>query len=276
MATSFNKKYTELSTINSGNQIQDGDVIKGEYPTKALQNTAHFKELTNNMVVRNAVIQNNKLILTLAYKGNNNENATVTTLEFDVTDINGVAMVKRMDINGNDWEVSIVNSPSGDPKIVLETGYIYHDPEDPDNDEVRKRKIELSLDGGVKSTTYHSTGSGTSGRTWSIETHPYCIRIKNNPDSVTAIFSLNAFLTISIPNGVSSMGELAYYLPDGKIFAVNGIYHFADNRIVAGMKLDKTANKAKIIYFDADNNMVETILWISYTDFVVESYTNNF
>lgn len=275
MATSFNKKYTELSTINSGNQIQDGDVIKGEYPTKALQNTAHFKELTNNMVVRNAVIQNKKLILTLASKGNNDENATVTTLEFGVTDINAVAMVKSMYINGNDWEVSIVNSPSNDPKIVLETGYIYHDPQDPDNDEVRNRKIELTLDG-FKSTTYYSQGSTTGGRTWSLETHPYCIRIKNNPDSVTAIFAFRGFFTISIPNGVSSMAELAYYLPDGEVFAVNGIYRFTDNRIVAGMKLDKTANKAKIIYFDSDNDLVETSLWISYTDFVVESYTNNF
>lgn len=82
MATSFNNKYTELEDINSGNQLQDGDDILANHMNSALQNTAHLKTLLNNSVVRNVQLNNNKLVLTLATKGNDDSIASTTTVEY--------------------------------------------------------------------------------------------------------------------------------------------------------------------------------------------------
>lgn len=89
MATAFNKNYTELTNVNSGNQLQNGDDILGEHVNVALQNTAHLKDLTNNTVIRSASILNNILTLVLASKTNTG-NVVTTNLNIDISNLNGV------------------------------------------------------------------------------------------------------------------------------------------------------------------------------------------
>lgn len=267
MATSFNKNYTELSTINSGNQIQDGDTILGSHTTCALQNTAHLKELTNNMVVRNAVIQNNKLVLTLATKENNDASATTTTLELDASDLNCVEHIKNITgQDGYDYTATITN---GGDYIDISIHSEYYDEDEGTTDEYNSR-IRFTRTS-LSSLMQHNNVSTE----WNLRTHPLFLNIKNNPDSQTAVFTLNAFLTLQLPvSSIYNMGSLENYIPDNTIIAMNGVYIpplSSTKYIVAGFKLDKANDKAKLIYYDTDNSLVETILWINYSDFSVSS-----
>ena len=105
MPTSFNNNYTELSAINGGNQLQNGDSVLAEHVNGALQNTAHFKELTDNKVIRRAYLQNNKLVLELATK--NNESA-VSVVSFEVSNNSLNAVDKVISFGG--WTATINNN----------------------------------------------------------------------------------------------------------------------------------------------------------------------
>lgn len=105
MPTSFNNNYTELSAINGGNQLQNGDGVLAEHVNGALQNTGHFKELTDNKVVRRVYLQKNKLVLELATK--NNESAvSVVSLEVSNDSLNAVAKV----LSFGGWTATINNN----------------------------------------------------------------------------------------------------------------------------------------------------------------------
>lgn len=47
MATAWRDIYTDLSTINNGNEIEDGDTATGEHITVALENGAYAKKLAD-------------------------------------------------------------------------------------------------------------------------------------------------------------------------------------------------------------------------------------
>ena len=118
MATSFNNKYTEIANINSGNQLQDGDVVEVNPVNCAIQNTAHLKTLLDNSTIRSATIEDNKLKLTLATKGNNDDNATTTTLYISANDINGLA--KRKETLGGLSVCEIANNTGTTFSILIE------------------------------------------------------------------------------------------------------------------------------------------------------------
>lgn len=114
MATAFNKNYTELSNVNSGNQLQNGDDILGEHVNAALQNTAHFKELTNNTVIRSASLSNNTIHLVLASKTNTGNVAT-TNLDIDISNLGGV----KQNVTSGGYTSTIYN---GGDRVVFSTG----------------------------------------------------------------------------------------------------------------------------------------------------------
>lgn len=106
MPTSFNNNYTELSDVNSGNQFQNGDGINANEMNVALQNTAHFKALTNNTVVRSASIVNGNVIRLVLATKTNTGNVTTTNLDIDISNINGVEKQKTY----NNYQTTITNN----------------------------------------------------------------------------------------------------------------------------------------------------------------------
>lgn len=114
MATAFNKNYTELSNVNNGNQLQNGDDILGDHVNVALQNTAHFKDLTNNTVIRSASLSNNTIHLVLASK-TNTENVITTNLDIDISNLNGV----KRSVSSGGYTSTIYN---GGDRVTISVG----------------------------------------------------------------------------------------------------------------------------------------------------------
>ena len=101
MAT-WENKYTELSNVNSGNKIEDSDVIIAEHANVALQNTAHLKTLLNNSVIRDVAIDsaNKRMVLTIATKGNNDSSATISTVYINANNVGAVSLDVADSISG--------------------------------------------------------------------------------------------------------------------------------------------------------------------------------
>ena len=101
MAT-WENKYTELSNVNSGNKIEDSDVIIAEHANVALQNAAHLKTLLNNSVIRDVTIDsaNKRMVLTIATKGNNDSSATISTVYINANNVGAVGLDVADSVSG--------------------------------------------------------------------------------------------------------------------------------------------------------------------------------
>ena len=268
MATSFNKRYTEITNINSGNQLQDGDVVEVNPVNCAIQNTAHLKELTNNMVVRNVVLQYNKLYLTLATKGNNSDSATTTTLSLEAGDINGLEQVKEI-VGSDGFTYTTAIRNYGDYVNIFVYGERYDEEEQTTESYSHTIKIDKT------SVISETTENGNAVR-WNLRIHPVYLKLE-----ISSGTTLEAYMTLQLPvKNVTDLINLEPYVPDKKTISMTGTYKHSsfgsDICIVAGIQFDKANNKAKIIYHNSSNNSLIESGWIDYSNFTVTSSSINY
>ena len=201
MPTSFNNNYTELSAINGGNQLQNGDSILAEHVNDALQNTAHFKELTDNKVVRRAYIQNNKLYLELATK-NNTSNVSVVALEVTNDLLNAVA--KNVSLLSG-WTSSIFNN--GNNIIFQITGSVNGYSFTVGRDILTYTHSEYDGEGVViESTTYN------------LKRVPCFVKVSNN----TPVNLRVAFINLYATKQINSISDLLENIPSGTPISATG------------------------------------------------------
>ena len=227
MATSFNNKYTEIANINSGNQLQDGDVVEVNPVNCAIQNTAHLKTLLDNSTIRSATIEDNKLKLTLATKGNNDDNATTTILYVSANDING--LVKRKETSGGLAVCEIANNTGTTFSILIEQ---YNN----NLSLEQETRLLLDISGGMYLSHAEYFGGQTSTKTVSLIKRNFFYTIEFSEGVI--------YLNCMMDYGTSSISVLKSKLPlntpisatgyienNGTRLAVQAIT-FTDNRLV--------------------------------------------
>lgn len=230
MATAFNKNYTELANVNSGNQLQNGDNILGEHVNVALQNTAHFKDLTNNTVIRSASITNNILTLVLATKTNTG-NTTTTNLNIDISSLNGVkSYVNNIGFYGN-----IINRGNEVVISVEDSEYTY--------------KFRVSDDGVEYIYEIYDSESGTTTTyTTNLAKYPCYIKLTRNDAEIQAEILINTVGT----TGFTTIAGLTRILPINRKISATGYLFtgFIGYAIVKGVYI--TASSITIDFFSVD------------------------
>lgn len=201
MPTSFNNNYTELSAINGGNQLQNGDSILAEHVNGALQNTAHFKELTDNKVVRRAYIQNNKLYLELATKNNT---SNVSVVAFEVTNETLNAVAKNVSLLSG-WTSTISNS--GTTISFQITGSVNGYSFTIGRDILTYTHTEYDGEGTVIETT-----------TYNLKRVPCFVKISNNSTANLR----EAFVNLYATKQISSISDLLENIPSGTQISATG------------------------------------------------------
>lgn len=246
MATAFNKNYTELTNVNSGNQLQNGDDILGEHVNVALQNTAHFKDLTNNTVIRSASILNNILTLVLATKTNTG-NTTTTNLNIDISNLNGV----KANQGGGGFNGIITNYGSEITLDVADSIYTY--------------RFRVSDDGVEYIEEEYDSESGTTTTyTTNLAKYPCYIKMTRT----------NAEILINTVGrtGFSTVGGLTNILPINRTISATGyltLTGFTGYLMVRGVNI--TASSTIIEYFYV-NFSTQTVTTGSY-QYATDSFT---
>lgn len=235
MATAFNKNYTELSNVNSGNQLQNGDDILGDHVNAALQNTAHFKELTNNTVIRSASLSNNTIHLVLATKTNTG-NVVTTNLDIDISNLGGV----KQNVTSGGYTSTIYN---GGDRVAFSTG--------DSNDFVYTFRLTSSGAFELEQNIY-DPDSGTSDiTTINLLKYPCYIRLGRTDCEI---------LINTIGKGaISNVSSLLDIIPNGRNISATGHFKFSGDtnyKIVKSVNVTPSLIEIGYIQIDFSNSSV--------------------
>lgn len=234
MATAFNKNYTELANVNSGNQLQNGDNILGDHVNVALQNTAHFKELTNNAVIRSASLSNNTIHLVLASKTNTG-NVTTTNLDIDISSLDGV----KRNVSSGGYSSTIYN---GGDRVAFSTG----------DDEIFYT-LRLTSSGVFElEQNIYDPQSGTSNiTTINLLKYPCYIRLTRTDCEI---------LINTIGKGaISDVSSLLDIIPNGRNISATGHFKFSGDtnyKIVKSVNVTPSLIEIGYIQIDFSNSSV--------------------
>lgn len=227
MATAFNKNYTELSNVNSGNQLQNGDDILGNHVNVALQNTAHFKELTNNTVIRSASLSNNTIHLVLASKSNTG-NVVTTNLNIDISNLDGV----KQNVTSGGYTSTIYN---GGDIVAFSTG--------DSNDVVYTFRLTSSGAFELEQNIYDPDSGTSTVSTYQLRKYPCFVKITHS------VSGAEVYITTISDTIISSYSSLLNRIPYGVSIQASGEIPFPVGELSEGHWL--------VISISAYNNYVE-------------------